>query len=285
MTDVLPLLLNILVFIGAILHLASLFLVRKLIRELPQTGLLKGWRVMGVFILFFFASYLGYLASHWSTDSDSLNTVDLLAPFILFFGAIFVLLVNLLFLKTTLDLKRICALEQENITDPLLGIFNRRHLERLLRQEFLLSRRDDLPLSLMLIDIDFFKDVNDAHGHLAGDRALINLVRVIKGRVRVTDQVARYGGEEILVMLPHTPEEAALRLAEKLRRDVADRIMVAAADGEEGSWPDIRITVSIGVAGLSPEMGSERELFARADQALYRAKDTGRNRCLAAADL
>jgi diguanylate cyclase (GGDEF)-like protein len=124
-----------------------------------------------------------------------------------------VLLTNLLALKTTLDIKRVCALERENITDPLLGIFNRRHLEVLLRQEFLLCRREALPLSLLLIDIDHFKEINDSYGHLAGDKALIGLVRVIKGQLRQTDQLARYGGEEIMVMLPHTPEAAALKLA------------------------------------------------------------------------
>ncbi|MDF1613900.1 GGDEF domain-containing protein [Desulfurivibrio dismutans] len=276
--------LNILVLAGSAMHLASIYLVHKLIRELPQDELRRGWKVLGIFIFFFFISYLGYVFLQQEKDGV-LSRVDLIGPFILFLGAIFVLLVNLLSLKTTLELKRICILEQENITDPLLGIYNRRYLEYMLRQEFLLSRRDHLPLSILLLDIDHFKVVNDTHGHLAGDRALINLVGKIKSQLRETDLIARYGGEEILIMLPHTPEKGALKLAEKLRRSIAEDVMVTANSKEDEQWPDIAITVSIGVAGLNRQMSSEKELFARADQALYRAKQTGRNRCVAATEL
>jgi diguanylate cyclase (GGDEF)-like protein len=279
----LPLVLRSLVLLGALLHLASLFLVYRLIKELPRPNMRRAWLVMGFFILFFFVSYLAFLFWPGSGNAPPEN-VELLAPFILFFGAIFVLLTNLLALKTTLDIKRVCALERENITDPLLGIFNRRHLEVLLRQEFLLCRREALPLSLLLIDIDHFKEINDSYGHLAGDKALIGLVRVIKGQLRQTDQLARYGGEEIMVMLPHTPEAAALKLAEKLCRTIAAKVMAPASHNEEGQWPDIYLTVSIGVAGLAKEINSEKELFARADQALYRAKQAGRNRCAAAVE-
>ncbi len=274
-------LLSTLVVGGALLQLASLFLVHKLIRELPRPYLRTGWKILGIFIIFFFASYLGYLF-FLHTQNASLHTIDLLVPFILFFGAVFVLVVNLLSLKTTLDLKRICHLEQENITDPLLGIFNRRYLERRLREEILLSRRDELPLSIMLIDIDRFKEINDTYGHLAGDLVLVNLADLIKQQLRKTDLVARYGGEEILVLLPHTPEGAALHLAEKMRRAVAATVLAPATDSEEGRWPDLKITVSIGVAGLDRETDSEKEFFARADKALYRAKEEGRNRCVAA---
>lgn len=268
-----------LVVSGALLQLASLILVRKLIRELPRPYLRTGWKIIGVFILFFFASYLSYLF-FLQAKTDSLCTIDLLVPFILFFGAVFVLVVNLLSLKTTLDLKRICVLEQENITDPLLGIFNRRYMERRLGEEILLSRRDDLPLTIMLIDIDNFKVVNDTYGHLAGDRVLVSMANLIKAQLRRTDLVARYGGEEILVILPHTLEAAALRLAEKLRRTIAESVMVPANSSEEGEWPAIKITVSIGVGGLSREVESANELFALADQALYRAKGSGRNCCM-----
>ncbi|ADH86773.1 GGDEF domain-containing protein [Desulfurivibrio alkaliphilus] len=276
--------LNILVLIGAAMHLASIYLVSKLVRELPQDNLRQGWKILGIFIFFFFVSYLVYVFLQQSRTGE-LSGVDLIAPFILFFGAIFVLLVNLLSLKTTLELKRICTLEQENITDPLLGIYNRRYLEEMLELEFRLSRRDGLPLSILLLDIDHFKEVNDKHGHLAGDRTLLNLVQEIKGNLRETDQLARYGGEEILIMLPHTPEDGAKLVAEKIRRGIAGGIMVAAGEREDEGWPDISITVSIGVAGLRDEFSSGKELFAKADQALYRAKKTGRNRCVAASEL
>lgn len=272
------------VFGGAALHLISLLLVCKLLRELPQNHLRRGWKTLGIFILFFFFSYLAYGFFFINKQGDPC-VVDIIAPFILFLGAVFVLLVKLLTLKTTLELKRVCSLEHDSITDPLLGIYNRRYLEYMLRREFLLSRRDDLPLSILLLDIDNFKDVNDTHGHLAGDQALINLIRVIGENIRKTDLMARYGGEEILIMLPHTREFAALKLAEKLRQTIAGTIMVPAVDNGDKRWPDLSITVSIGVAGLNRELDSEQELFARADRALYRAKEGGRNRCVAAVEL
>ena len=272
------------VFGGAALHVISLLLVCKLLRELPQYHLRRGWGILGIFILFLFFSYLLYGFFFLNKQGEPC-AVDIIAPFILFFGAVFVLLVKLLTLKTTLELKRIGSLERDNITDPLLGIYNRRYLEYMLRREFLLSRRDDLPLSILLLDIDNFKEVNDTHGHLAGDQALINLVRVIGENLRKTDLMARYGGEEILIMLPHTRESAALKLAEKLRRTIAYTIMVPAVDNGDKRWPDLSITVSIGVAGLNRELASEQELFARADRALYQAKEGGRNRCVAAVEL
>lgn len=277
--------LNILVLCGAAMHLASLFLVHKLTREMPGNNLRRGWEILGVLIFFFLFSYLAYVYL-LSSKEEGVYTVGLLVPFILFFGAIFVLLVNLLSLKTTLELKRIGTLERENITDPLLDIYNRRYLEHMLHREFLLSRRKELPLSIMLLDIDHFKEVNDTHGHLAGDETLHSLVRVIKGHFRVTDLVARYGGDELLIMLPHTPEAAAWKLAEKLRRAIAAETMVSGGVDEDGKqWPEIKVTVSIGVAGLKPDMASEKDLFAQADQALYRGKETGRNHCMAVADL
>ena len=94
--------------------------------------------------------------------------------------------------------------------------------------------------------------------------------------------MARYGGEEILVILPHTPGAAALKLGEKLRRTIAESVMVPASSSEEGEWPEIKITVSIGIGELSPEVKSANELFALADQALYRAKNRGRNCCVVA---
>ena len=155
-------------------------------------------------------------------------------------------------------------------TDPLTGIANRRALEEELGERFEVARRYNRPLSLAMIDIDYFKDTNDAYGHQAGDGVLRTVARVIRRGSRQSDVVARYGGEEFSVILPETQLFEALQFAEKIRA------MIAAED--LGGMPP-RVTASIGVATLGHTMfGSATDIVAAADAALYRAKEKGRNR-------
>jgi two-component system cell cycle response regulator len=166
-------------------------------------------------------------------------------------------------------------LENLAVTDGLTGLFNRRHFDSMLVGEVQRSLRYKVPVSVVLVDIDHFKHVNDTYGHPMGDQVLRNLSRVIAGAVRTTDFVARFGGEELAVILTQTPLDGAFEFAERLRIRVA-----AAAHDYQGTA--IFKTASFGVAcfdgqgsPLSPE-----ELLARADQALYRAKRGGRNRVI-----
>jgi diguanylate cyclase (GGDEF)-like protein len=155
-------------------------------------------------------------------------------------------------------------------TDPLTGIANRRAFEEELDERFEVARRYNRPLSMVMIDIDYFKDTNDAYGHPAGDEVLRSVARVIRKGSRQTDVVARYGGEEFAVILPETPLFEGLQFAEKIRA------MVAAED--LGGMPP-RITVSLGVATMGHTMFSTAtDLVAASDAALYRAKEKGRNR-------
>jgi two-component system cell cycle response regulator len=158
-------------------------------------------------------------------------------------------------------------------TDALTGLFNRRHLEdECGRQQSIACRHGD-PLSLILLDIDHFKKVNDTYGHPAGDLVLREFARRLSGQVRVGDIVGRWGGEEFLVVLPRTGLDGALGVGERIRS-----ITAATPVGADGQ--DIAVTVSGGCA-VGP-LGSVEELVARADAMLYHAKAGGRDRMVAA---
>lgn len=153
--------------------------------------------------------------------------------------------------------------------DPLTGVSNRASLEAMLEREVGLARRYDTPLSVIMLDVDRFKHINDTFGHLVGDSVLKALVRYVSACVRDSDLMFRYGGEEFVIVLSNTSSEGAALLAERIRTAVAD---------EPVRWRDVTvpITVSLGVAGLG-EHDDPEQLLGRADQALYRSKNEGRN--------
>ena len=257
---------------GACILLAALHPLRRLILQLPNGKARKYWIILGFLILAFIAGYIGYAVAKWN---ESETPSDLFAPAIFFLGAVFVLLVNTVSLQTAIDIRRFAALEQESITDPLMGIHNRRYMDRRLREEVKRAVRYKLPLSVLLLDIDHFKRVNDEFGHPAGDLVLAGLGRLIADTVRDTDVVARYGGEEILIIAVSTPPPA-YEFAERLRRKVEESLLVEPCELTGGR--EIRLTVSIGVASLGNGPEEAGELVNRADKALYRAKGEGRNR-------
>jgi diguanylate cyclase (GGDEF)-like protein len=157
--------------------------------------------------------------------------------------------------------------------DGLTGVCNRRHFQVLLARESERARSGGSPLTLLLADVDRFKDVNDRHGHPAGDAVLQHVARILSRRLRRSDVVARYGGEEFAVLLPGTDAQAAFTLADELRREIES----AAAPLPEPAGP-LRVTLSFGVASLPSDAADEPGLVAAADRALYRAKHGGRNR-------
>jgi diguanylate cyclase (GGDEF)-like protein len=170
---------------------------------------------------------------------------------------------------------RAAELERLAFTDPLTGLLNRRRLIELAERELARSRRYGRALSLLMLDIDRFKLVNDRLGHEAGDAALCQVARTCSAMLRAGDLLARWGGEEFVTVLPETDAAGARRLAERLR---------AAVDGQparQGSRA-IPMTVSIGIAELAGEDDGIATLVARADEALYAAKRAGRNLVLAA---
>lgn len=162
-------------------------------------------------------------------------------------------------------------LEQLAVTDKLTGAWNRRKFEQLADAAIEAAARYQQPLSLLMVDIDHFKKVNDRYGHQTGDQVLMALVRLIQQNIRTTDSVSRWGGEEFVIMLPHTAAENAVKLAEKVR------LLVAAH-----AFPlDGTITVSLGAAEISPGDTLDT-LVKKADDALYTAKAEGRNRTVLA---
>jgi len=162
------------------------------------------------------------------------------------------------------------------VKDPLTQVYNRRHLDDRLTQELAFARRHRTPMSVLLIDVDHFKQVNDVHGHLAGDAVLRVMGKLLQRIVRTEDLVARYGGEEFAVVARGIDARNAAILAERVRRTV-EATKFPTAQGI------LRITVSVGVATFREELRYEtvHDLLAAADAGLYRAKEGGRNRCCA----
>lgn len=155
--------------------------------------------------------------------------------------------------------------------DGLTGLYNRRFFDESMAREFSRSRRYQAPLSLILLDIDHFKKINDTYGHLAGDEVLKTTAQQLMKSVRDADTVARYGGEEFVIILPETPLENAMILADRLRVKIADTKI---------SYGDtlINITISLGVTELHSYHERYVSLTNEADQALYASKNAGRNR-------
>ena len=155
-------------------------------------------------------------------------------------------------------------------TDYLTRLHNRGYWEERMEEEFLRSRRTHQPCSLILFDIDLFKDVNDEFGHQAGDEVIRVTAEQIRDKVRATDIPGRYGGEEFGIVLIDTTAESARFLAERLRKSI--EALTVEYEGEE-----ISFTISLGVAEISDEMRNYKAWLEYADQALYCAKDSGRN--------
>lgn len=157
------------------------------------------------------------------------------------------------------------------VTDPLTGAFNRRHLQQEVKRAYLTYQRYQRPATLLLLDVDYFKRVNDEFGHDVGDRALCTIVEMMQARLRLVDLVFRYGGEEFVVLLPETDEAHAIYVAEELRSKIEQAKII----------PSRNLTVSIGVCDVL-QADSIDHWQNQCDRALYQAKSEGRNRVVIA---
>lgn len=174
-------------------------------------------------------------------------------------------------LKNHMDIKR---LKNDAAFDPLTNCYNRREFNRLLEHNIAQAHRHNKPMSLIMIDIDHFKRVNDTYGHPAGDKVLKTLVNIVRHRIRKGDYLARFGGEEFVVVLPETRMNSAIELAEQLRQRIAaERIPV-----EEETV--LSITASLGVSSISSRSSSPQHLLKKADEMLYKAKIGGRDKVM-----
>jgi len=180
-----------------------------------------------------------------------------------------------LMLKTGSLLKRrqqLAELASKASRDPLTGLFNRRYLNLALEREIMIAAGGDAPLSLIILDVDYFKTYNDKYGHPAGDEVLKMTGSILTSTLRQCDIIARYGGEEFLVVLPNTGPEGASRVAEKIRRAVEEYPFP-----HRDSQPGGKLTVSLGAACFPEHSHDAAELVDLADKAMYRAKQEGRN--------
>mgnify|MGYP003674126582 CR=1 FL=1 len=165
-------------------------------------------------------------------------------------------------------------LKHIGLTDTLTGINNRRFFNQRIEEEISRSKRTSLPLTFLLLDIDFFKRINDTYGHQTGDCVLVDIANIIQSQLRESDVLARYGGEEFSVLLTNTDTKDALEIAERIRECVASH-QYQLNDQEQ-----LEVTISIGMATLndhSNNMTNSHSLIKNADQALYQAKENGRN--------
>jgi len=160
-----------------------------------------------------------------------------------------------------------------SITDDLTGLYNRRYLNQRFEREVLRAKRYKRPLSVIMIDIDYFKNYNDSNGHILGDEVLKKVSHLMESNIRKADILARYGGEEFILLLPEIDKEHANTVAEKLRQTIE----VSHFPGEE-DLPNHRLTISLGISTLLNDTHHAQELVDLADKALYKAKRDGRNR-------
>jgi diguanylate cyclase (GGDEF)-like protein len=162
------------------------------------------------------------------------------------------------------------SLAEANHRDGLTGIYNRRFLEEAIAKEFNRTHRYGGATSLVMLDIDHFKSINDTHGHLAGDEVLRTTAKRLTEIMRRTDTLGRYGGEEFGILLPETTMDGAMTFAERIRARIGETVML------HGETP-IHVTISVGIAQYHGKMARYEELIQEADDALYLAKEAGRD--------
>jgi diguanylate cyclase (GGDEF)-like protein len=166
-------------------------------------------------------------------------------------------------------------LERLSITDPLTGIYNRRHFFTQAHDIFTRAKQPPYHLSLIMLDMDHFKLINDRYGHAIGDQVLCEVARRLKDNIRTTDILARFGGEEFVILFPRISRLEALQIVERLHQAMSQAF--TPANGLAANHVVIPLSLSIGVALLDQDVKDLDQLLQRADQALYRAKENGRN--------
>lgn len=222
--------------------------LQQAVTVLQQTTWVFFWVFAAIFL---FIAFLGYqLYNHWQQSADRLLG----------------------------ELHRANrSLEALANTDGLTGLLNRRAVDVHLESEWRRAKRSGQPASLVILDIDYFKEINDSHGHPAGDAVICHLAEMIRAVSREVDIAARFGGDEFLIVLPETDAQGARMLAERLREKVAAGTVVHESR-------TLRYSISLGVAEIDLEGGNPDHWLRRADQALMRAKQQGRNRIATFAD-
>lgn len=250
----------------------SLSYLRSILAMLGKGPLRQRWQWLYMLALLFTIGYPLFAVIHIGLATTG---ADVFVGAMLALIGVAGLLIARLSAMTTKDLIRIASLERDVMRDPLTGLLNRRYLDSRLDEEIQRARRSGLPLSLLMIDLDHFKHINDSYGHIVGDQVLRHVSSLIVNMVRVSDMVVRYGGEEFLVIAPDSALEDATHLGDRLLHHLRNH-EVPLPNGEP-----LTVTASIGAASLH-DGESEFSFLRRADMALYEAKGQGRDRlCIA----
>jgi diguanylate cyclase (GGDEF)-like protein len=249
---------------------SALFPIRRIHAISPGGRLSTVWVALAGLIVLSIVGTLIFLVINATEGAD--HREDWLVALILLGGSVFSVIVSHLSYLTAVDASRIESLELAATIDPITELYNRRHIMSLLERECIHSHRDQQSLSILILDLDNFKRVNDTYGYPAGDVVLESVGSLIANAVPVRSLVGRFGGEEFLVILPCTNSAAANAAAQRIRSLVEITTLSC------GDVPIDSPTVSIGVATTFGWKESAEGFIAIADEALYAAKSAGRNR-------
>ena len=260
----------VLIFAGILFLFLSLVPIRKLILELQDDELKQRWKILSTLILFFIVCYILFAYNLWMIK-DIAHALSIVVSLMLLCGGIFCYLVGKLALRTMHDIQRLSMFQEESITDALMGIKNRCYFDQKIVEEVALSLRYKLPLSLILLDIDHFKKINDTYGHDIGDYVLRELTKELSPIIRESDYFARIGGEEFVILLINISKDELEIFNEKVRK-LVEKISLKTSTNEE-----VKFTISIG-STIYIKNESFTSFLKRADIAMYKAKELGKNR-------
>lgn len=265
---------QLIITLGILLLLASFVPLKRVIKILPMGLTRKVWVGMACLIGLSIVGYLIFFCINYTEGPD--HHEDWLVSLICLSASIFVLCACMISHSTVKEVSRIAELELAVLMDPLTELYNRRHILSLLENECSRSRFLHSPFSVLLLDIDSFKKINDTYGHQAGDFVLKEFSRLLASIQQDSCFIGRYGGEEFLILLPDTTRFRASQVAERLRYIIESTTIML-----ENKY-EIPVTASIGVATSSSFNETSQELISLADRALYSAKTSGRNNvCMA----
>lgn len=252
----------------------AILVAARIFRQLPRGNFLKWWKVLLGLIAGFAACYFIFALTINERGQDPLLQ---LVVAVFFFGAVFVLLTLQLFMYTFSSMDKVGWLGKGTIFDESTGIYNLRYFEMRLHEEFERARRYNSPLALLLLEVDNFKKTTGSYGRIMSEKALGQIGRILKDNSRASDIIARYGGDQLVVLLPNASLFHARKAAEKYRAIIEEKVLEV---DDESNVISVRLsyTISIGLATLQNDVKRAGELQRRADIALYKAKDRGRNR-------